>query len=310
MSALLSRRRETILVPSGEAGERLDLFLARTLDGVSRKTVKRALDGGQVFVNGRSERRASLVLCGGDRIQVSFEGSAPSLPPLILSELYRDAFLLAVNKPAGLPCHPTGDGGANALDLVAARLQEKSGDAAAPILLHRLDVDTTGVLLFALDPGANYALARQFAEREVSKVYLALVAGSPPESFSVANQLKPGRRGRIQAVTSGGQTAETSFATLARGTGFALVEARPRTGRTHQIRVHLSGAGFPLLGDLIYGGPPALRVHGEILPAGRHLLHAGTLSFRHPGGAPMTLSAPLPDDFLPFRRALSPPVPL
>ncbi|ALC16970.1 pseudouridine synthase, RluA family [Desulfuromonas soudanensis] len=307
MSSPFSRRRETILVPSEEAGERLDLFLTRTLDGVSRKTVKRALDGGQVFVNGRAERRASLVLCGGDQIQVSFEGRAPSLPP-VLSELYRDAHLLAVNKPAGLPCHATGDGGANALDLVAARLHEESGDAAPPILLHRLDVDTTGVLLFALDPGANRALARQFAEREVSKVYLALVAGSPPESFSVANQLKLGRRGRIQAVTSGGQTAETSFATLARGDGFALVEARPRTGRTHQIRVHLSDAGFPLLGDLLYGGPSTLKVQGEILLAGRHLLHARTLSLRRPDGAPLTLSAPLPDDFLPFCRTLSPPV--
>jgi 23S rRNA pseudouridine1911/1915/1917 synthase len=304
------QRRETLVVPSGDAGERLDLFIVRTLDGVSRKGVKRALDGGQVFVNGRAERRASLVLGGGEQIFVTLEGRAPSLPPPILSELYRDALLLAVNKPAGLPCHATGDGRINALDLVADRLRQEAGDATAPILLHRLDVNTTGVLLFALDPGANYALARQFAEREVSKVYLALVAGSPPESFSVTNQLKPGRRGRIQAVTSGGQTAETSFATLARGTGFALVEARPRTGRTHQIRVHLSGAGFPLLGDLLYGGPPALKIHGQILPAGRHLLHASTLSLRHPGGAPMTLSAPLPDDFLPFCRALSPPVPL
>jgi 23S rRNA pseudouridine1911/1915/1917 synthase len=278
------------------AGERLDLFIARNLAGVSRKAVKKALDGGQVFVDGRTERRAGQLLQGSETVTVTLDLPEPVPPAPELSILYRDEQLLAVDKPAGLPAHPTVAGRVNALSLVSELLQGVG--EGVPILLHRLDADTTGVLLFALTDAANRELSRQFAEREVEKVYLALVAGVPPDSFCVKNFLKPGVRGRTVAVPSGGQPAETAFCVLRRGEGVALVEARPKTGRTHQIRAHLAGEGFPLLGDSLYGGPLLIEPGGDRLPIRRHLLHAFRLSFSHPAtGKETTIEAPLPADF-------------
>jgi 23S rRNA pseudouridine1911/1915/1917 synthase len=293
-------------VADGSAtGERLDLFIARGLAGVSRKAVKKALDGGQVFVDGRTERRAGHLLRGNETVTVTLDLPEPVPPVPELPILYRDGQLLAVDKPAGLPSHPTVAGRVNALSLVSELLQGEG--EGTPILLHRLDADTTGVLLFALTDAANRELSRQFAEREIEKTYLALVAGNPPDSFHVRDFLKPGVRGRTVAVASGGQPAETIFRTLktnnpplAKGGagGVALVEARPKTGRTHQIRAHLAGEGCPLLGDTLYGGPRLVGTGGERIHIRRHLLHAFRLSFRHPAtGRETTIEAPLPADF-------------
>ncbi|MBE0598344.1 MAG: RluA family pseudouridine synthase [Desulfuromonadales bacterium] len=293
-------RREILEVDGPAAGERLDRFLARLL-GAPRKAIKKALDGGQVFVDGRTVRRAGELLNGGETIRITLEEASPPAPSPQPELLYQDEELLALAKPPRLPSHPTVAGGANALDWVRAFLG-RQGRAAAPILLHRLDADTSGVLLLALTTEANRALAAAFADREVEKVYLALVAGTPPDDFAVSNFLRPGRRGRIEAVRAGGQPAETLFRTLARQDGLALVEARPQTGRTHQIRVHLAGAGYPILGDRHYGGATAVSIAGGVLPVPRHLLHAWKLGFRHPAsGERVVLEAPLPPDFEPFR---------
>ncbi len=298
VSAVPTRFRETLVADSRARGERLDLFLVRALPGVSRKAVKKALDGGQVFVDGRVAGRASHLLRGTETIRITLDR-----PPRMVQAaeevgiVYRDPSLLAINKPAGMDSHPTGSGRPSALGWVTALLQGE-GTAGDPILLHRLDVDTSGLLLFALTPAANRDLARQFAQREIRKTYLALVAGSPPASFRVANHLKAAARGRTQAVMAGGRRAETDFLTLGRSAGVALVEARPQTGRTHQIRTHLAGKGFPLLGDELYGGPPAIRLGGENRRVARHLLHALRLRFRHPvTGRTLLLEAPLPADF-------------
>jgi 23S rRNA pseudouridine1911/1915/1917 synthase len=299
-------RRETLLVAPEAVGSRLDLYLVQALAGVSRKSVKKALDGGQVFVGGRCERRAGMVLAGGETIVVTVEAAAPSPAPPPLTILYRDRDLLAIDKPAGLPAHPTVAGRANALEMVSALLLSE-GHLTPPILLHRLDADTTGVLLFALTAAANRALYRQFVEHAIAKVYLALVAGAPPESFTISNHLKAGVRGRTVAVASGGQPAETAFRTLQKLSppllkegerGFALVEARPKTGRTHQIRAHLAGAGYPLLGDALYGNTAAIDIAGCRRLPSRHLLHAFRLSFQHPATQQtVTIEAPLPADF-------------
>lgn len=307
MSQAQRKRRQTILLAeTSAAGERLDLFIARSLAGVSRKGVKKALDGGQVFVDGRVQRRAGYLLQGNETISLTLDLPEPAQAVPALSILYRDEHLLAVAKPAGLPAHPTVAGRVNALSLVTDLLRGEGRDVP-PILLHRLDADTTGVLLFALTDRANRELSRQLAEREVEKVYLALVAGAPPDFFPVRNFLKPGVRGRTMAVASGGQPAETLCHTLKKYTppllkggagGVALIDARPKTGRTHQIRAHLAGAGFPILGDTLYGGPREISVAGEKLLIPRHLLHASRLSFRHPvGGQITTIEAPLPEDF-------------
>lgn len=300
----MSKRREELFAEGADAGSRLDLFLARRLVGVSRKGIKRALDGGCVFVDGRVQRRANVLLRGDERVLLTLAGESPPLPKPELIILHRDEGLLAIDKPAGLLSHPTVAGRINALDLVRDELAAGQG-SENPILLHRLDGDTTGVLIFALNAEANRHLARQFAERRVEKTYLALVAGNPPDEFSVRNFLKAGVRGRTIAVTSGGQIAETHFRTLSRSAEFALVEARPKTGRTHQIRAHLAGLGHPLLGDELYGGPTSLALDGVCLRPRRHLLHASRLGFFSPKSRDfITIHAPLPSDFLPFLTEL------
>ncbi|MDO9080386.1 MAG: RluA family pseudouridine synthase [Desulfuromonadales bacterium] len=299
-----AQRRERLLVPATAQGERLDRYLVVAIAPISRKTIKRALDSGQVFVDGRSVVRAGIVLQGGEQIELTVDGEAPSPVVPQLSILWQDESLLAINKPAGLPAHPTVSGRVNALDLVTALIVE-SGGSSRPILLHRLDADTTGLLLFALTPAANLSLSRQFSEHRIEKTYLALVSGRPPECFSVSNHLKAGVRGRTVAVVSGGLAAQTDFTTLACHDGVALVVARPRTGRTHQIRVHLAGLGFPLLGDTLYGGMAVLPLVTGSIALPRHLLHALSLSMIHPqSGERQTLSAPLPADFLVILKVL------
>jgi len=303
MSAGGPSLRRNALVPLSAAGERLDLFLVAEFPGISRKIIKKTLDSGQVFVDGRVERRAGFPLVGGECVQVTVSGAfgtdrapALSIPPLQI--LYRDDDLLAIDKPAGWPVHRTVAGRVNLHDLVRAEL------APQAILLHRLDADTSGVLLFALSGPANLALSRQFAQHEVVKVYLALVAGTPPDAFTVSDHLRSGVRGRTVRVTSGGKSAETFFRTLATGEGVALVAAWPKTGRTHQIRAHLSIEGYPLLGDRLYGGPTSVTLAGCRRVADRHLLHAVQLRVAHPVSAePLSFNSPLPADF----RAFLPP---
>lgn len=297
-----ARRREVVLVDGRAQGTRLDTYLVTVLPGVTRKAVKRALDSGAVFIDGTTVRRAGWLLQGGESITITIDAAKVEIPPVPLSIIFRDEYLLAVDKPAGLPAHPTVAGGPNALDLVRALL-----GTGEPILLHRLDANTTGVLLFALQTEANRLLARQFAEREVEKVYLALVAGEPPDSFQESNYLKAGVRGRTVVARSGGQAARTDFHTVQRRPGFALVEARPHTGRTHQIRVHLAGAGYPLLGDVLYGGPAQMLAGEQRLVVRRHLLHAWRLRIKHPAdGRELTLEAPVPADFQPFFSGFHP----
>ncbi len=290
-----------LVVELAATGERLDLYLARSLAGVSRKRVKRALDGGRVILDGQVVRRAGYLLVGGERLVATMETDAANTktPPEII---FQDDVLLAINKPAGIAAHRTTDSESNALDLVSGHLGRSENP---PILLHRLDKDTSGVLLFALTSEANLEVSRQFSHREVQKTYLALVAGGPPAKFVVKNNLAAKKRGRTVAVTRGGQVAETEFTTLVRGPGYALVEARPRTGRTHQIRAHLAGEGFPLLGDTLYGGPDFIPLAGRETAVHRHLLHAAGLTLKHPvTGEKVVINAPTPQDFLSFQSPL------
>jgi RluA family pseudouridine synthase len=294
-------RRETLAVGREHRGVRIDLFFAGALEGVSRKAVKAALDGGRVFVDGRVERRAGFLLQGGETLRITLPQAAPAGSSGELRILFRDRWLLAVDKPVGFDCHPTGAGREDVLSLVTALLQ-REGERRPPVLLHRLDVETSGVLLFALDRAANRRLARQFAGRELKKVYLAAVHGCPPDEFAVSNRLQRGRRGRmVTARHPAGQEAVTDFRVRNRLDGTALVEARPRTGRTHQIRAHLAGEGFPLLGDALYGGPTVVSAAGRILAVERCLLHALEVTLHHPADdRPLRLQAPPPADFAVF----------
>ncbi len=293
----------TLRVDRREAGLRLDRFLVAAVPGLSRKRAKRLVDGRRVSVDGRIEAMASRVLRGGERVRVELEPAATAQEPLPeIPVLWQDGAVVAVSKPPGLPSGPTRDPGrVHAERAVSDRLGE------ALTLVHRLDRDTSGVLLLARTPAADRDLAAEFRRREVEKVYLAVVRGTPPDGWEVVSHLREGEGGRMHTVRSGGMRAQTRFRTVGRGNGHALVEARPRTGRTHQIRVHLARAGCPIVGDALYGGAPS--VGGR--PVHRHLLHARNLVFPHPAtGEPVRVDAPVPGDFrAAARAALGRPLP-
>jgi 23S rRNA pseudouridine1911/1915/1917 synthase len=217
--------------------------------------------------------------------------------------LYEDSQVLAVDKPAGLVTHPAykhPDGTLS--DTVFAR--QAARDEGRPWLLHRLDRDTSGVVLFAKTEQARRALVRQFERHLIGKRYLALTAGVPtPETgmFDAPLARDPNDRRRT-IVMPGGQAAATRYAVLASQSGYALVLAEPVTGRTHQVRAHLAAAGAALVGDGRYlpDGSPAAEL------ATHALLHAWQITMRYPGtGTPFTIAAPLPEDFTALVRRLA-----
>lgn len=279
------------------AGLRLDLFLAAVFPDLSRKQAKRLIDGRRVSVDGRIEAMASRVLRRGERVSVVLEASpeAPTTPP-DLPVLYEDEECLAVLKPPGLPSGPTRDPGRRHAAALAERVAGRK-----LTLLHRLDKDTSGVLLLGKTSAFSAALLDAFRHRRVEKRYLALVRGRPQDRFEVVSHLREGEGDRMLTVRAGGMRAETAFRVRARAGEYALVEAAPRTGRTHQIRVHLAQAGCPILGDPLYGGDAAAR--GAPVP--RQMLHARTLAFVHPRtGVELRLEAPVPADFQEVARAV------
>ncbi len=207
--------------------------------------------------------------------------------------LYEDAWVLAVNKPAGLPTHATRDPARDHLLASAARLLTRRGETAPELFaIHRLDVGTSGVVLLSRRPEANAPLSRAFAEREVEKRYEAVVwAGDRviPEHFEVKLYLRARGR-RSEVVRSGGKPSHTAFERLALAGDRAFVACRPTTGRMHQIRVHLAHFGAPILGDHLYGHR---RAHAD-----RLMLHARSLALPHPSGqGRLAIDAPTPEAF-------------
>lgn len=264
---------------------------------------------GAVRVAGRPLRRPGFPVEAGLRLEVRLRQSAlaalpvPRKPPA-LRVLFEDELLIAVDKPPGIPTQPTVDPGRLSLFGVVKELLAGRAGAAVYLGLHqRLDRDTSGVVLFTKAPRANPALAALFAERRVEKTYLALAARPPrlpPASWSVEARLEPGERGaRPRVVAAGGVEARTDFRLLETFSRGLLIEARPRTGRKHQIRVHLAAGGMPILGDRLHGGP----VVGDAAP--RPMLHASRLAFPHPAsGAPVVIDSPPPADWRRGLRAL------
>lgn len=310
--------------------ERLAEALGRPL---SRAKVRRLIMAGAVSLNGRPLRRAAERLGPGARVEVMVDlarleaGGTAHDRHFVMGEgqvLYEDARILVVDKPPGLPTHSTLDASRDHLVAAVQRfLRERNGlapSAPAPYLgLHqRLDRDTSGVLLLVKDPGTNAAVGRLFAERRVEKTYQALTARPatlpPPEwsarSFLAAAPRQPGqgKRTHYRSVRAGGAPAHTDFQvleTLPRG---LYLQARPHTGRTHQIRVHLSEAGLPILGDDLYGPPRAGRRSpgGDAGDPPRLMLHAACLVFPDPAtGEELRVESPLPKDFVDCLNRLS-----
>ncbi len=295
----MNKRMEWKAEPTA-AGKRLDVALAGQLPDLSRSALQEMIKRGAVTVDGRPGK-PSLKLRGGE--QVVCQLPEPEPPPtlrataLTFGILYEDEHLIAVDKPVGLVVHP--GAGRETASVVAGVLAHTTlspvGAPLRPGVVHRLDKGTSGVMLLAKTQKAHQKLARMFAARETCKEYLAIVQGHPRDAagrIEIAIERDRVRRQRMKAAPAGrGRMAISTFQVLERLKGAALVRVRIETGRTHQIRVHLSYLGHPLLGDVTYGGR---RWQGRAV----HFLHAARLSLAHPvTGAPLTLVAPLPAAF-------------
>ena len=262
--------------------------------GCSPDEARTLVARGAVYLRGRRQREAALpVPSGAEVLVVLEEGGRSSVAPepasAPLRVLHEDADLLAVDKPAGLPAQPT-PGGLTSLLLLASRhLGREAG------LVHRLDRDTSGVMVFGKSSAATSALAASFRSGAARKQYLAVTGPELPEVGTCTLRLArdPSRPGRWVARPRDGLEAETRFRRLAATSDLALAALWPRTGRTHQLRAHLAALGAPIAGDRLYGGVP--RLQGQRVD--RSLLHAHLLVLPHPRtGAPLRLVAPLPED--------------
>jgi 23S rRNA pseudouridine1911/1915/1917 synthase len=283
-----------------ETGQRLDQMLHQRLPQYSRSRIQQWIKGGRVLVNGVAAR-PSHALRAGEAIEVEPAEAPPlrAVPEDIpLAVLYEDPDLVAIDKPAGMVVHAgAGVHSGTVVNALLHRFDALSGVAGAlrPGIVHRLDRYTSGVLLVAKNDAAHRQLAAQFSGRQVEKVYLALVHGKVKnESGRMERPIArdPVRRTRMTARLDKGRAAWSEYRVLRRFDRFTLLEVKIGTGRTHQIRVHLSSIGHPVAGDTLYGAPA--KVEGRP-PLGRFFLHARRIRFHQPTtGEEVTVESPLP----------------
>ena len=275
---------------------RLDAVVA-ALAGVPRATVQRAIERGAVLVDGVA-RSKSHRLSGGERIEAELAGEEPpTAEPGGVPVRFEDEHLAVIAKPAGLVTHPTTSRRSGTLvnRLLGMGIPLSAvGGEERPGIVHRLDAGTSGLMIVAKTDRAHRTLSRMLAAREVSRTYLALVRGSPAHDIFAVEAPLARRRARVMVEEGTGVEASTDFEVRERLDACALLVARPRTGRTHQIRVHLSSIGHPIVGDRAYGGSGELA---RSLGLSRPFLHAWRLVFDHPETKePIELEEPLPED--------------
>ena len=333
---------KTISVPPESAGQRLDLFLTTQLSDVSRARVQQLLAEEKALLNG-SPAKPSLKLKGGETLTVVGDAEPSTLRAIAedipLDVLYEDADLAVVNKAAGMMVH-VGAGATdearnrgtlvNALLHRFAQLSAVGGDNR-PGIVHRLDKDTSGLILIARNDAAHRNLARQFSGRAVRKRYIALVHGwleRERGTISLPISRDSIRRTRMTSGGAAGRSAVTHYEVRecveSRYGKFALLDVHIETGRTHQIRVHMASIGHPVVGDTLYGAPAVLRSRNaprktsrwkgdaEVAPSepaalnlNRNFLHAAAIEFTHPRtGKPLSFAAPIPDVLTSYLRKL------
>ncbi|MBA2479742.1 MAG: RluA family pseudouridine synthase [Planctomycetes bacterium] len=296
-------------VPADAAGKRLDVWLETVLEGCTRSQITRLIKGGSCAVE-PGAAKAGYFLKGGETVTLDIPDVEPmeAKPEDIpLSILHEDAHLIVVDKPPGMVVHPAiGHLRGTLVNALLGRYgTHVAGEAWRPGIIHRLDADTSGVICVARTVAALAFVQDAFKARTVGKRYLALVAGKPRADF-LENPKWIGRhprdfrkRAAFAAETTSAKEAYTSFIVLHRGDGFAALEARPRTGRTHQIRIHLADLGHPVLADATYGRAPQWPLNAKPDDASalrRHGLHAWTLDIPHPAGGRLAIQAPIPAD--------------
>lgn len=300
----LPEQAQVYIVPQEQAGQRLDRFLVTVLAGMSRSAIQRLLSDGQALVNGRATSKAGYLLRSGDAIAVSVQPTVRQTSSIqsshaSLAIVYEDQDLLVVDKPAGMVVHPArGHSGDTLLDALLARYPEMGQieDEERPGIVHRLDKDTSGLLIVAKHTRAQAALVAQMKQHAIIKRYLALVEGVVSlDSGSIDAPIgrDPRYRQQMAITNTASREARTHFRVVERFSRHTLLLLQLETGRTHQIRVHLQAIGYPIVGDPVYG-PTGKR---NTLPLSRQFLHAYQLAFTHPiTGQRLELEAPLPED--------------
>ena len=281
---------------SSERDVRLDKYVCQQLPELSRARVQKLIADGHITVNDRPAK-PGLKLNIGDKIKVIVPPPPPQKPlpeAMPLNIIYEDEDLLILDKPAGLTVHPApGHPGHTLVNALLARFPHLAGvgDALRPGIVHRLDKDTSGLMLVAKNSSAQANLIGQFKSHSVTKAYLALVKGhlTPETGIIEANIGRDPRHRQRMAIVEGGREARTEYQVIKYIRGYTLLEVRPETGRTHQIRVHLGAIGFPVVGDKIYG------VKSLLVP--RQFLHASRLGFSLPAtGEYVEFKSELPAD--------------
>jgi 23S rRNA pseudouridine1911/1915/1917 synthase len=304
-------------------GARLDRFIAAQCPDLSRTRVQELIDSGQVRVDGKAARKGSVHLRGGEKITVEITerpaivAKAEAIP---LDVLYEDEDVIVINKPAGMTVHAgAGNVSGTLVNALLGRGQalSKGGDALRPGIVHRLDKETSGVILVAKNDAAHAKLGEAFRKREIKKTYIALVQGILKEKsgrIELAIGRDPIHRTRMAthrkqwhgAEIANPREARTDWRALEKIGNATLVEVQLHTGRTHQIRVHFSALKHPVVGDTLYGAAGQLRIGKVTLPSlGRNFLHAAKLGFAQPRtGAWMEVRASLPGELTDFLKKL------
>ncbi|MBQ9114905.1 MAG: RluA family pseudouridine synthase [Clostridia bacterium] len=289
----------TFIVSAEDKGERLDSYLAHSLDNITRSRVKNLIDDGAVSVCDKVVKKSGYTLKESDFISISFEEptelkATPEDLPIDI--VYQDADFLVINKAQGMVTHPaTGSPSGTLVNALLYHVKDLSGinGVLRPGIVHRLDKDTSGLIMVAKNDKAHLSLSAQIAEKSAKRYYIALVDGNIKEDEGIINQ--PIARHRTErkkmAVDKDGRVAKTAFKVLERFKNYTLVEYELFTGRTHQIRVHSSYIHHPVVGDPVYGGSNKFHLDGQ-------LLHAFKLELTHPStGERMTFEAKIPDYF-------------
>lgn len=315
LQCFMTDTKEFVVAPE-ESGLRLDSFLARQLPDWSRSQLQKLIRSRQVEIGSCVIEKAGASVRAGDCVRISLEkrpeprAVAEELP---IDVVYEDDDLVVINKPAGMAVHLgagiTSGTVVNALLFHIRQLSAAGGDER-PGIVHRLDKMTSGLMIVAKNDFAHRKLAADFKARAVQKTYTALVHGRLIQDGGVINSpigRDPMRRLRMKTGGLRAREARSSYKALRRFARFTLLQVFPHTGRTHQIRAHLSSIGHPVVGDTLYGAPARIRVRGReqnTLP--RTFLHASALSFAHPrSGNLISLEAPLPEELQNFLDLIS-----
>ncbi len=290
----------TLVVDEINKGKRLDSYISDNMDKISRSFAQKLIENQQVTINGKNEK-ASYKVCAGDNIQVDVpeaQGTKLKAQDIPVDVVYEDKDIIVVNKPKGMVVHPAnGNPDGTLVNAILAMCKDSLsgiGGEIRPGIVHRLDKDTSGLLIIAKNNEAHVKMSKQIQDRLVTKKYIALIRGVVKDDEATIDM--PIARSKVDrkkmAVDKDGKQAVTHFKVIKRYRGYTLLEIKIDTGRTHQIRVHMAKIGYPVVGDMVYSnGKNEFGIEGQ-------MLHAKSLEFSHPiTGKKMHLKAPLPEYF-------------